>query len=710
MNNEQLIFVDPGYLPDIGHYQNYASALRQAVEARGIHFSHYVNMAVPEAHAKTLKLERWFPCRATMSDAAFSDKNRSRFFIDSFAARLTTILRKHFRTAVASGPITLFMYTGHPRLLTAIAEVMNAEEFKCRDIRFQFNLFYVSNAFALKTGDEGHARLLADISDALENSDPTGRVRLFADSSRIINIYGRHFRRPMTLLPIPLGFHVSNIGTQGPPDRMIRLGYLGYTQPKQGYPYIRRLYHDILANPDQDKVVLKVRHNVFNIDASMSVDLRDLVGSHERIENIVNYQSPEEYDAFLRDCDIVLLPYQRTAYPLQTSGMLIDALCRGKPVVVPENTWLSDQLQQHGAGITFSGIDYASFKKAVDQAITTLPVLRKNACRNLSAFATFHSPDSLVDTLFNEFTDESPTSACTHYSSDGDCMELLSLEILERDPSITELVYGEKIARRKNLGWHYILDLAWIAGKLKKLPRGSLILDAGAGDGLLQYVLLKMGFRVISVDFIVRNGPRDVNWISVSTGETFDNDYVQHLKQNYSATDKADNNERVVQTTTEFRSLIGDEDAELVYYRSDVSNMALLSDEMVDAVVSVSALEHNTFEITEKAVRECLRVLKPGGPMVTTTSAAMAEDWYHQPSKGWCYSEATLQRLFQLDTSAESNYSSYAEVMDQLKQPGNELQVQLAPFYFASGNNGMPWGHWSPEYLPVGTCKIKAKR
>jgi hypothetical protein len=38
-----------------------------------------------------------------------------------------------------------------------------------------------------------------------------------------------------------------------------------------------------------------------------------------------------------------------------------------------------------------------------------------------------------------------------------------------------------------------------------------------------------------------------------------------------------------------------------------------------------------------------------------------------------------------------------------------ELKNNLASFYFKSGENGMPWGEWNPEYQPVGVCKVKVE-
>jgi len=546
------------------------------------------------------------------------------------------------------------------------------------------------------------------VDDALEKTDPSRRVQLFADSLRIINVYHRFFSRPINLLPIPFAGNCRTNGHVPHKTGGICIGYLGYTQAKQGYHYIRRLYHDLLSHPEYQTVNFKVRHNLFNIQGDMAENLRDLLSARERIENTINYMSPDDYEVFFQDCDILLIPHSRLDYPLQTSGMLIDAVCRGKPVVVPENTWLADQISRYGTGICFSGTNYDSFRDAVYRAINRFPQLKKESVKNLKSFIQFHSSENLFYTLFR---DSEPTEYKKMAEPTGteDRIELLSLRLLENETDTTEIIYAEKIFRRKHLGWHYMLDLVWIVSQLKDLPANALVLDAGAGDGLLQYVLLRMGLRVISVDFTTRQGPADVNWISLSDGKFYDNSYLQHLKDNYSTKTEATFQEHLISSREAFLYLIENESAQLIFYRSDISEMDLLMDGQVDAVVSVSALEHNDFDKTFMAINECLRVLKLGGVMLSTVGAAADEDWFHQPSKGWCYSESSLRQLFRLDANVASNFVKYQQVFDEISSPGNELQVQLAPFYFNSGHNGMPWGAWCPEYLPVGVRKHKAE-
>jgi hypothetical protein len=94
--------------------------------------------------------------------------------------------------------------------------------------------------------------------------------------------------------------------------------------------------------------------------------------------------------------------------------------------------------------------------------------------------------------------------------------------------------------------------------------------------------------------------------------------------------------------------------------------------------------------------------------MIATLGAAKDGDWYHEPSNGWCYSETTLRRIFNISIDIPSNYDQYDRLINDL-QNSEELKDNLASFYFHSGDNGMPWGKWDPKYQPVGICKIKAE-
>ncbi|GAB6094262.1 hypothetical protein JCM14469_05140 [Desulfatiferula olefinivorans] len=290
-----------------------------------------------------------------------------------------------------------------------------------------------------------------------------------------------------------------------------------------------------------------------------------------------------------------------------------------------------------------------------------------------------------------------------------DCLTLLPLSLVDRFPQAASFIRGVMKKRRMGIGWHYLLDLIWIVERVRHLPENATILDAGAGGGLLQYVLVDMGYRVLSVDFAPRPSPRDVNCIKIAHQIGYQHSYLDHLAETYKHARKESENDKPlrVESCRQFVGILENKDVDLVLYQSDISDMRLCPDNAVDAVVSLSVFEHMNHTEVLAAVTECLRVLKPGRPFLATTSAANEDDWYHDASMGWCFSEKSLRDLFGLADDVPSNADQYDQIMADIKRPGNVLNRELADFYYRSGNNGMPWGIWNPEYIPVGICKIK---
>jgi SAM-dependent methyltransferase len=141
-------------------------------------------------------------------------------------------------------------------------------------------------------------------------------------------------------------------------------------------------------------------------------------------------------------------------------------------------------------------------------------------------------------------------------------------------------------------------------------------------------------------------------------------------------------------------------------YNQDLADLKDIPNNSIDIVASVSALEHNSPENLSKVVKELIRILKPGGSILATLTASHSTDSWHAPSAGWCYTAETIRQLFGLPEDIPDNYRFYDQIMTGIRNHA-ELRDNLARFYFESGQNGMPWGIWDPQYLPVGVWKVK---
>lgn len=296
-----------------------------------------------------------------------------------------------------------------------------------------------------------------------------------------------------------------------------------------------------------------------------------------------------------------------------------------------------------------------------------------------------------------------------------DKLEILPVTLLESEkPTVGNL---KRLAGKLKLefGWHYLLDLTWIIRQLEDIV-GRSIIDAGAGTGIMQWYLANLGAEVFSVDRESRAGlpSRFRRRFKVKGLREQDLDPENGLVGSIAGRNPrsfkkvASELIDIIQTSASRGSDYRDEDGigQVIIYNQDLGNLVDIPDASVDAVVAVSSLEHNSPDGLEEVVNELMRVLKSGCALFATLGAASDNDWFHAPSKGWCYSEGTLRTIFNLSPEIKSNFDQYDRLFKSLRD-SKALQLDLASFYYQSGDNGMPWGNWDPQYQPVGICKVK---
>jgi len=272
-------------------------------------------------------------------------------------------------------------------------------------------------------------------------------------------------------------------------------------------------------------------------------------------------------------------------------------------------------------------------------------------------------------------------------------IELLTANLLQNQQKLDEIDYWLKVMNRPQ-GWHYDMDIIWLLKGLKEdgIKPGSTILDAGAGLGITQFLLAAQGFNVISLDFTPRNYPllaRGIFQIDVDGQDNIDyeHNYMKFIKYGQ---DQPGNNLmsapslpikiwRALQKRP--RYLFG----RLMSHYYQKENLQLnkieqkknhsgfgtikflraafhkipIEDGAVDALVSVSAIEHADHKLLSENINEMKRVVKLGNTLrITTSATAKSYDWFHDKTNGWCFSKKTLKRMAGIDTETFFNYNA----------------------------------------------------
>ncbi len=223
------------------------------------------------------------------------------------------------------------------------------------------------------------------------------RIHLTTDSARLAEQLGRLTTRPVHVLPIP---HVPpDIASSGPAATgETCFVSLGNARDEKGMFEILdaiRLLHErgqlgglrfVLQCNDAAPDVQAA------IDAFAGLGIPNCVLLHDKLES-------DSYYGLLRDADIVLLPYWRSIYFGRTSGVFMEALSAGKPVIATTDTWMSDQLADHGAGLLTRDRSPEVLAALMLRAAAQRDALGSAARANRSAWLETHNPRALAEAI-----------------------------------------------------------------------------------------------------------------------------------------------------------------------------------------------------------------------------------------------------------------------------------------------------------------------
>ncbi|HBA89120.1 MAG TPA: hypothetical protein DCZ75_14395 [Geobacter sp.] len=114
-------------------------------------------------------------------------------------------------------------------------------------------------------------------------------------------------------------------------------------------------------------------------------------------------KAPErsEYLARFRGA-LVLAPYAREQFASQVSGVVLDALLHGAPVITTRGTWPGAQVERFDAGVTIEERTPAALSAAIDKVLAEWDGYSARACKAAGVLAEEHDPRHLLELLTRE--------------------------------------------------------------------------------------------------------------------------------------------------------------------------------------------------------------------------------------------------------------------------------------------------------------------
>ena len=238
----------------------------------------------------------------------------------------------------------------------------------------------------------------------LEKASSRTTTYLATDSENLAREYRLLTRLPVTVLPIPHTNHYCTElegGSRGSLRRSINMVSLGGARIHKGFGLLATAIKQLHENGQLARLSFTLQCYRQPGRGQAVLDyiamLKELNSSSIRL--VEQSLSEDEYYQLLSEADVVLVPYSRNHYYANTSGPFTEALAMGKPVVVTQGTWMSDQLERFGAGVTFRDQDIDDLARAICEVRDNYPRLVEQAMARREHWVAYHNPDNFINEL-----------------------------------------------------------------------------------------------------------------------------------------------------------------------------------------------------------------------------------------------------------------------------------------------------------------------
>lgn len=169
-------------------------------------------------------------------------------------------------------------------------------------------------------------------------------VHLYTDSERLSAEYAALGAREVRTLPVPILLPESKPEES---DAVVRLAFLGSSRVEKGYCELPRLIERLPREAGGRPIGAMVQVTADSADPRIreaSAELEALArrlpaGTLELLESPVPMDT---YYGWVARSGIVALPYLSKKYNASTSGIFVEALCFGVPVICPAESWMAD--------------------------------------------------------------------------------------------------------------------------------------------------------------------------------------------------------------------------------------------------------------------------------------------------------------------------------------------------------------------------------
>lgn len=384
-----LIAIDPDAKDHFGHFLSYDARIAEAARDNKIRFSMFGNTGFDVACLPE-SIDTFVPAFSVNSwtignrpaGAAQQDIDRFRAELWKAVDTLPVLAPQH--------QTVLYMYCGSLEHAELVQEMLDRRS----DLSANVNLFW---AYAFDESEPGRIERWAPF---LRKAARHPRLTLTLPTTKLQQGFAKHFGVHLAVAPHPSTTFsdreaalLTELSSRTAPARPVIL-FPGGMRKEKGFPLSVRAARLLSDTLPVDCVLRGLVTS--GTPRDMQGELASLSGSKVVVES--GEFDDQQFRQFLEQGDVIVCPYQAPDFSRRTSGLVVDAMLLGRPVVALKDTWLGDFVVNAGLGVACDATPAGIFD-AVRLVLDDYEHYATKAGEARKEYLAGHSWERLVDTI-----------------------------------------------------------------------------------------------------------------------------------------------------------------------------------------------------------------------------------------------------------------------------------------------------------------------
>lgn len=229
-----------------------------------------------------------------------------------------------------------------------------------------------------------------------------GRAVLCTDSTRLATEYEHLSGLRPDVFPSPrVAPFLENPRPAPDHTQPIVMSCLGPARFEKGIDILQDAIKLYLQKPATRPVKFVIQWNAPILDETGQLYEPDpALVSHPAVELLTRSMSSEEYEQAVAGADVMLLPYRRASYFARISGVAVEAVTAGMPVIYTNDTWCEDLVTSVGEGLGARDGDVADLARVITETVENFDAMQARAAGRVALARNAHSAAAFQDCLW----------------------------------------------------------------------------------------------------------------------------------------------------------------------------------------------------------------------------------------------------------------------------------------------------------------------